>query len=145
MHRIIRLSLANIKKHKKQTVLLMLLITFCMAIISSALSGSMDMTSLFPRVSDEYAVHKNAIYIRGEHYSDLVSEIFSEDERVTDTDHFGVLFSTATKYLDSEGKEQALYMSFVTKDIEKRIERSPIETTLSDEEISGLEHPIYLP
>ena len=36
-------------------------------------------------------------------------------------------------------------MSFVTKELEKNIERSPIETPLTDEEIAALEHPIYLP
>ena len=36
-------------------------------------------------------------------------------------------------------------MCFVTKELEKNIERSPIETTLTDEEIAALEHPIYLP
>ena len=145
MNKILRLSFANIKKHKKQTLLLMLLIVFCMAIMASAISGSFDMKSIFPRAADEYAVHKNMILVKDEIYSDRVISLRREDERVTDTDHFGVLFSTATKYLDRDGEEQALYMSFVTKDIESRIERSPIETTLSDEEIAGLEHPIYMP
>ncbi len=145
MNKILRLSFANIKKHKKQTLLLMLLIVFCMAIMASAISGSFDMKSIFPRAADEYAVHKNMIIVKDEIYSDRVISLLREDERVTDTDHFGVLFSTATKYIDSDGEEQALYMSFVTKDIEKRIERSQTETTLSDEEIAELEHPIYVP
>ena len=145
MEKILRLSFANIKKHKKQTLLLTLLIVFCMTITSAAIAGSIDMTSIFPRVADEYAVHKNVLYITEDFYSDSFINLLREDDRVTDTDHFRVLFSTATKYLDSEGEEQALYMSFVTKDIDKRIEHSPIETTLSDEEIAALEHPIYLP
>ena len=145
MEKIRRLSYANIIKHKKQTLLLMLLIVFCMAIMSSAIAGSMDMTSLFPRVADALAVHKSSFFVKEEVYSDHMIELLLEDERVTDTDHFRILFSTAAKYLDNAGEEQALYMSFVTKDIEKRIERSPIETTLSDEEIAELSHPIYLP
>ncbi len=42
--------------------------------------------------------------------------------------HVSVLFSTATKYLDNESGEQSLYMSFVTKELEENIERSPVET-----------------
>ena len=145
MNKILRLSIANIKKHKKQTALLMMLIFFCMAIMSSAVAGSMDMTSLFRRVADKYAVHKNSIMIKEDYFSDRVMEILQEDEKVTDTDHFTMLFSTATKYLDSEGEEQALYMSFVTSDMEKRIECSPIDTSLTDEEIASIEHPIYMP
>lgn len=145
MEKILRLSFANIKKHKKQTILLTLLIVLCMAVTSAAAAGSIDMTGIFPRVADEYAVHKNALYIKEDYYNDSFIRLLREDERVTDIDHVRVLFSTATKYLDSEGEEQALYMSFVTKDLEKNIERSPIKTTLTDEATAALEHPIYLP
>ncbi len=145
MEKILRLSFANMKKHKKQTILLTLLIVFCMAITSAAIAGSIDMTGIFPRVADEYAVHKNALYIKEDYYNDSFIRLLREDERVTDIDHVHVLFSTATKYLDSEGGEQSLYMSFVTKELEENIERSPIETTLTDEETAALEHPIYLP
>lgn len=145
MEKILRLSFANIKKHKKQTILLTLLIVFCMAITSAAMAGSVDMTSIFPRVADEYAVHKNALYIKEDYYNDSFIQLLREDERVTDIDHVRVLFSTVTKYLDNEGEEQSLYMSFVTKELEENIERSPIQTTLTDEEIAALEHPIYLP
>lgn len=145
MEKILRLSFANIKKHKKQTILLTLLIVFCMAVTSAAAAGSIDMTGIFPRVADEYAVHKNALYIKEDYYNDSFIRLLREDERVTDIDYVRVLFSTATKYLDNEGEEQSLYMSFVTKELQKNIERSPIETTLTDEEIAALEHPIYLP
>ena len=145
MEKILRLSFANMKKHKKQTILLTLLIVFCMAITSAAIAGSIDMTSIFPRVADEYAVHKNALYIKEDYYNDSFIRLLREDARVTDINHVRVLFSTATKYLDKEGEEQSLYMSFVTKELEENIERSPIETTLTDEETAALEHPIYLP
>jgi len=145
MEKILRLSFANIKKHKKQTILLTLLIVFCMAVTSAAAAGSIDMTGIFARVADAYAVHKNALYIKEDYYNDSFIRLLREDERLTDIDHVRVLFSTATKYLDNEGGEQSLYMSFVTKELEKNIERSPIETTLTDEEIAALEHPIYLP
>lgn len=145
MEKILRLSFANMKKHKKQTILLTLLIVLCMAITSAAIAGSIDMTSIFPRVADEYAVHKNALYIKEDYYSDSFIQLLREDERVTDIDHVRVLSTTTTKYLDNEGEEQSLYMSFVTKELKENIERSPIETTLTDEEIAALEHPIYLP
>lgn len=145
MEKILRLSFANMKKHRKQTILLTLLIVFCMAVTSAAAAGSIDMTGIFPRVADAYAIHKNALYIKEDYYNDSFIRLLREDERVTDIDHVRVLFSTATKYLDNEGEEQSLYMSFVTKELEKNIERSPIETTLTDEEIAALEHPIYLP
>lgn len=145
MEKILRLSFTNIKKHRKQTILLTLLIVFCMAITSAAIAGSIDITSIFPRVADEYAIYKNALYINEDYYNDSFIRLLREDERVTAVDSVRVLFSTATKYLDNEGEEQSMYMSFVTKESKGKIERSPIETTLTDEETAALEHPIYLP
>lgn len=101
MEKILRLSFANMKKHKKQTILLTLLIVFCMAVTSAAIAGSIDMTGIFPRVADEYAVHKNALYIKEDYYNDSFIRLLREDERVTDIDRVRILFSTATKYLDN--------------------------------------------
>lgn len=145
MEKIRRLSFANMKKHRKQTILLTLLVMFCMSVTSAAIVGNIDMTGIFPRVADAYAVHKNALYIKEDYYNDSFIRLLREDERVTDIDHVRVLSSTTTKYLDKEGEEQALYMSFVTEELRENIERSPIETTLTDEETAALEHPIYLP
>ena len=145
MQKILRLSAANIRKHKKQTVLLALLIMICMAVTSAAAAGSADILDLFPRVAEENAVHKNALYIREDYYSDAFPDMLREDKRVTDTGTADVLYSTSTKYLDDSGDERALYMSFITAEMEKRAERSPVETALSETEISSLEHPIYMP
>lgn len=145
MEKIRRLSFANMKKHRKQTILLTLLVMFYMSVTSAAIVGNIDMTGIFPRVADTYAVHKNALYIKEDYYNDSFIRLLCEDERVTDIDHVRVLSSTTTKYLDKEGEEQALYMSFVTEELRENIERSPIETTLTDEETAALEHPIYLP
>ena len=145
MEKILRLSFANIRKHKKQTALLTLLIMLCMAITSSALVGAIDINSIFPRVSDELAVHKSAMFIKEEYFTDGMMDMIREDERVTSAECVDALFSSATKYIDKTGEEQSLYMSFVPMDTVPQIQRFKTETTLSDEEISAIEHPIYLP
>ncbi len=145
MEKILRLSFANIRKHKKQTALLILLIILCMAITSSALAGAIDINSIFPRVSDKLAVHKSAMFINEEYYTDSMMDLLLEDERVTSADCVDALFSSATKYIDKTGEEQSLYMSFVPMDTVPQIQRFKTETTLSDAEIAALEHPIYLP
>ncbi|MCR5806107.1 MAG: hypothetical protein K6G68_03615, partial [Oscillospiraceae bacterium] len=145
MERILRLSLANIKKHKKQTVLLALLIMLCMAITSSACAGYFDMKDIFPRVAEQYAVHQNFMKINKEFYEPGFIDILKSDSRVTDVEHINTLYSMKTKYLDKTGEERALYMGVVTMDTHLRIETSPIESSLSEEERAALEHPIYLP
>lgn len=145
MRKILRISLANIKKHKKQSVLLALLIMLCMAIAATAVSGQYDLKSIFPTFADKYAVHKNAVFVKSDYYRDGFIDLLKEDSRVTDVEHMSFMYSNSTKYLDRNGEENALYTSIVTREMEKRIEGSEIETTLSESEISALEHPIYLP
>ncbi len=145
MERILRISLANIKKHKKQTALLGILIMFCMAITASAAASWFDVTNIFPTVADQIAVHKNVLYISDNYFDESFVDILREDERVTDIDHYSVLYSTTAKYLDKTGEERALEMVFTTFENHLRIERSPIETSLSDKEIAAMAHPVYLP
>ncbi|MBQ3918999.1 MAG: hypothetical protein II695_04945, partial [Oscillospiraceae bacterium] len=134
MERILRLSLANIRKHKKQTALLALLIMLCMAITSSACAGYFDMKDIFPRVAEQYAVHKNFMKINKGFYEPGFIDILKSDSRVTDVEHINTLYSMKTKYLDKTGEERALYMGVVTMDTHLRIETSPIESSLSEEE-----------
>ena len=51
----------------------------------------------------------------------------------------------STNYLNALGKEQALYMCFITEENESKIQNSTIETDLSESEIADMEHPIYMP
>lgn len=50
-----------------------------------------------------------------------------------------------TGYLHEKGKEQVLSLGFITADNNEMLESSPIDTTLSEEEIAALERPIYMP
>ena len=145
MHKIARISLANIKRHRRQSILLGLLIMICMTISTAAFAGQADMKKIFPNVAENTAVHKSAMLIKNDLYNDGIVDMLAADERVTATDHMGILYSNSSKYLDSKGEERALYMSIVTQEKEHRIENYEIETSLSTEEIAALEHPIYLP
>ena len=145
MERILRLSLANIKKRKMQSMLLALLILCCMAITGAALSARQSITHLFPDVMERCGLYNNRLLIAEKNYNDTLLSILKEDDRVLDTKHLEVIWSTTTNYLDDKGDEKALYMGFVTEKMAGRIQKLSTETTLSEAEISALEHPIYMP
>lgn len=145
MQRILRLSLANIKKHKMQSLMLALLIMCCMMISGAAISSKMSIQNLYPDVMKEHGIHNNGFIIREKSFNDGIIEILSEDDRVRNITHMEILFSLNANYLGNDGEEKSLYMGFVTQDMEKEIERSSIDSTLSDEEIAAIEHPIYMP
>ncbi len=145
MQRILRLSLANIKKHRMQAILLALLILCCIAITGAALSGQQSIRHLFPDVVARCGLFNNCMLVSEKEFNDTVLSILEEDERVLNTDHLEIIWSTTTNYLDDKGDEKALYMGFTTEDMAKRIQKFAMETTLSEAEIRALEHPIYMP
>ncbi len=145
MEKILRLSWANIRKHKLETVALVVLVTLCMLLMGSALEGIKGAKSIFPHLMEHTCRYENHILIPDEYYKEAFADILASDERVSDAAHTEVIYSMSTDYLDDEGKEQALTMCFSTGYSHEILELSEIETTLSDEEIAALEHPIYMP
>ena len=145
MKKILRLSIANLKKHKFQAILLMILFMITMTVASTAMGSQSDMMKIFPNVADEYAVHKSMIMVKDSFYNDSFIDILKQDERVTDVEHFETLFSTASRYLDTKGEEHSMYMQVLTETQAQRITKCDPETSLLQEEIAGLEHPVYLP
>ncbi|SHM53778.1 ABC transporter permease [Ruminococcus flavefaciens] len=145
MNKIVRLSWANIKKHKLETIALVILIAMCMLLISSSLEGINGVKTIFPNMMKNTESFENYLLLEERAYDKEYENILSSDERVEKTATSELLYSISTNYLDEKGKEQALYMGFITKDNEEKLEHSDIETTLSDAEIAELRHPIYMP
>ena len=48
MNKIFRLSLANIRRHKKESLFLMLLIALCMMLLGGSLTAEQNIRKLFP-------------------------------------------------------------------------------------------------
>ncbi|SEH69139.1 ABC-type transport system, involved in lipoprotein release, permease component [Ruminococcus flavefaciens] len=145
MRKIVRLSWANIKKHKLETGALVILVMLCMLLISSSLEGISSIKSIFPNMMKNTESYENYILIPDNAYNREYENILSADERVEKSAASELLYSMSTNYLDDKGKEQALYMAFITKDNENKLERAEIETTMSDAEIADIKHPIYMP
>lgn len=145
MGKIIRFSLANIKKHKFEAVSLTLLVMMCMLLIGSSLSSSVGIKAIFQNVMEKTGSYENFILILEKNYDKEYLNILKEYPQVDKVDAVEFIYSMNTNYLDEQGKEQALTLGFITADNNARLENSPVETTLSDEEIAALEHPIYMP
>ncbi|MBR4224605.1 MAG: FtsX-like permease family protein [Oscillospiraceae bacterium] len=145
MYKILRLSAANIKKHKIETVSLVLLAMFCMLLITSAVTSEMSIAKIYSYTLESTKSKQNYLMIPHDMYDDHYVDILREDSRVTDTVHLDGLYSMNTGFVTDKGDVQALYMLFVTLDGEKKVASSPIDTTLTDEQIAGLEHPLYMP
>lgn len=145
MNKIVRLSVFNIKKHKLEAFSLTLLIMFCMLLLGSSLSSSKSIKTIFPDMLKKTESYENYFMIFQKNFDKDYMDIMNNDERITSSVHTGMLYDMSTKYLDEKNEEQALYMAFITKDNEEKLERFEYDSTLSEEKIASLAHPIYMP
>ena len=82
MYKIIRLSKANIKRHKKESFLLGLLVMMCAILFASSLSSFSVIKKIIPKMVEESGCYKNFIDIDQKIYSDQLLSFMDEDARI---------------------------------------------------------------
>ena len=145
MEKITRLSFANIRKHKLETAALLLLVMLCMLLLGSSLGSTLGIGTIFPQTAEHTQSYENFMLIQEKVYDKEYLHIMEEDERIEKAEAVDYLNSMSSNFLDRDGKEQALYAGFITRDNNDKLQKTEIDTCLSDDEIAALEHPIYMP
>ena len=145
MEKIFRLSLANIRKHKLEAAALVLLVALCMLLLGSTLGTMAATRTIFPQILEHTQGMENFILIQEKNYDPEFKHIIEEDERIEEVQTAEMLYSMSSNYLDREGKEQALYLAFITEFNNNRIQKTELDTTLSEAELAAIEHPITMP
>ena len=146
--KILRLSLFNIKKHKKESIILIFLIAVSVLFMNVAIINSTKAKIIMDKAFDE-TESKDAVYLLYEkNYRTEFDEVFEKDDRISNIDRFEMLYPNSNASLNrkkADGSLTNFYASFITEENEKKISNFSKETTLSDEEIASLEHPIWIP
>ena len=145
MEKIVRLSWANIRKHKIESVSLVILVMLCMLLAGSALSGSIGIKTIFPQLMEQTGSYENYALIDDKAYDKEYENILRRDSRVEDTAVSELLYSMSANYVNTAGKEQGMFMAFITAENEAKLQHSERVTTLSDAELAALEHPVWMP
>ena len=148
MTKILRLSFANIRKHKTESVLLSILVMLCVLFLGSSVSGAKNIQGMFPELSKrthawEVTFRTMEDDVRGREKELL--QLFENDERVTDCGAYSYLFCFATRLTDKNGKESLYVTSVVNEETERKIENYAPETSLPQEQITAMAHPVWLP
>ena len=140
MNKIIRLSFANIRKHKKESVLLVILILLCVTLLSASVSSMLGIRGIMPAMVKESGCFQNFVYFDQEYYSDKYISFLEEDERVEAFDHTGMVTDIiSVKNYQDTGDEMLFDVSFVPESGERRM-----EDFIKDADFQSAKHPIYL-
>ena len=145
--KILRLSIFNIKKHKKESIILIFLIAVSVLFMNVAIINNKKANIIMDKAFDE-TESKDAIYIFFEEdYRTEYDAVFEDDERISNIDKFEMLFpsNASLNRKEADGTLTNFYASFLTEENERKISDFIKETTLSDDELSALEHPIWMP
>lgn len=145
MYKIIRLSKANIKRHKKESFLLGLLVMMCAILFASSLSSFSVIKKIIPKMVEESGCYKNFIDIDQKIYSDQLLSFMDEDARITDYSHVSYVWGEPKiKNYKGTGNDVVYNMSFISESSERELENYQVVTNLSNEQLMTVEHPIYL-
>lgn len=138
MKKIIRLSFANIKKHKKESILFMILITLGIILLAASVSSVIGIKKITPRMVDESGCYKNFVYIRQDNYSDIYLEFLKENPDVESFDHTSFVSDNIKVRTQDEG-DVLTDITFVPLSGERRM-----ESFKSDSDFNSVAHPIVL-
>lgn len=141
----LRLALFNIKKHRSESISMMILVTICMILLGSGASNLIDIQRIYGNLVEQNHAVKNNIEVSDSAYHEFYDAVFQNDDRVERFVHVEGTVTNASKFIDKEGKEVSQYMFFLTQEEEEKMEDFHVVTELSEEEVSKLEHPLYVP
>lgn len=131
MNKITRLSIAKIRKHKKESIFLGILVFICTVLLSSSISSFAGISKITPSMVENTGCFANSVTIAQKSYTNDFLD-FLDDERVENYDHISVAYASIMKV---NGEDR--FGSFVSVSGEERYEKF-------DHSDSEAEHPVWL-
>lgn len=145
MYRIFRLSIANIRRHKTESVLLALLVMLCMLLIGGSLTAEQTARCIYPDMMERTGAWHNQITYPARCDDPQFAEYLAADERVADFAHYMYLYSESLRMTDQNGNEQYTMMCLLTEQNEALFETYRPVSAWTDAQITATAHPIRIP
>ena len=136
--KILRLSFANIKKHRKESILFMILITFGIILLAASVSSVLGIKQITPKMVEESGCFKDFVYIKQDNYSDIYLEFLKENEQIESFNHTSFVSDNIKVRTKDEGDLLA-DITFVPESGERRM-----ESFTTDADFNSAKHPIVL-
>ena len=135
MHmKILRLSLFNLKKNKKEAISVMFLTAITMLLMGIAVCNITKVNTVFDEMFEATGSVQNMVVFSAEKYRQEYKDILEEDDRVSRIEEVDALHYLRASYIKGD-KEIGVPFVFVTENSEKKIENFVPETNLTEDEI----------
>ena len=146
--RIIRLSVFNIKKHKKEAAVLIILITISVLFMGIAIVNNKKAEEIFDKAFYDSNSHGSIYMLNEDAYRTEYDDAFKNNPDIINLTETEILIpnNNASTYIKKEDNSSFnFFISFITESNEKKISDFKKETSLSDKELKKLKHPIWMP
>ena len=145
MNKILRLARANLRRHKKESVLLGILVMLCMTLLFGAIAAERNIRQMFPDLMERTEAWDVRMYIMEQEYDPMLLTLLREDDRVTDSTVYHYISSGSTRIPEENGKTKLYIITFMTEENERLFEHYEPQSSLSEAEIAAMAHPIIVP
>ncbi|MBR5090018.1 MAG: ABC transporter permease, partial [Ruminiclostridium sp.] len=141
---ILRLSLFNLRKNRKEAVATAFLTMITTLMLAIFIADSAKINSGYDDSFAASGCYHYYIGVKDEKYRDEYRTMLENSSGVHNVTEVKQLVSVATD-VEKDGDILSYNLMFVTEKTEKKIENYIIRESLSDEKVKGLGHPIWLP
>ena len=142
--KIFRLSLFNLKKNKREAVAIILLTIVSTMMLGLFFANTSRINAAFDTSFEESGSKNTIFYLEEKEYRDAYRDVLVENYKVDNLEEIRIEYAFGIDVIRND--EKISYgLWFITKENDKKLEDYEMLESLSDSEIEGLEHPIWLP
>ena len=142
---ILRLSIFNLKKNKKEAVAVAFLTMITSLMLGIFIANVFGMHKIFDNSFRRSGCVNTMVIIDEDKYRDEYAEILEDNYNVSDLKMGRIIFAVPVDTIYKDGEVLSYNLLFVNEKTERKIENFVKKDSLSEAEISKLEHPIWLP
>jgi ABC-type antimicrobial peptide transport system permease subunit len=143
--KILRLSLFNLRKNKKEAVVIAFLALVTTMLLAMVVINSSKIDKTFDDSLREIGVENGIVAIEKDVYRNEFSKILEEEFGASDIKEINYIFSDATDALDRDGESISYNLHFITAENDKKIEQFKKIESMAEADIANVSHPIWMP
>ena len=143
--KILRLSLFNLKKNKKEAMAIAFLTLVTTLMLCIFIANNSKSNKVFDESFKASGSVTDMVIFEEAEYRDVYSKILIDEYDPKDLKEIKTLFVPSADVIEYDGNAISYNMLFVTEKTERKIENFKKRDCLKDEEIRGIVHPIWLP
>ena len=142
---ILRLSIFNLKKNKKEAIAVAFLTMITSLMLGIFIANVFGMHKIFENSFKRSGCVNTMVIIDEDKYRDEYAEVLKDNYNVSDLKLGRIIFAVTVDTIYKNGEVMSYNLLFVNEKTERKIENFVKKDSLSEAEISKLEHPIWLP